>query len=120
MYEYLDRFVSHWSDDDLIAVLSKLPANPVIGEDWAALIAAVGVKNFLHLSLTIPGKEIKIPSLFEILCVVAAEGIAEKSKEIGLEAAKDFVLGELDIKEVDELVYELQAAEKPLEASNDS
>lgn len=111
MYGYLDRFVKDWSEDDLIAVLSRLPYSNVADKDWAALIAAIGVQNFIHLSLILSGKEIRIPTLFEVLSVIAAEGIVEKSKSMPLDRAKKHILGELEIKEIDQLVERLQSAE---------
>lgn len=109
MYEYLDRFIADWKDDDLISVLSKLPEHSVETNTWAAIIAAVGVDGFMKLSMTLPNKQVTIPSLYEILTVFAAEGIIEKSKTMPIEEAKRVVLGNLQLKEVDDYVERLQA-----------
>lgn len=109
MYEYLDRFIADWKDDDLISVLSKLPEHGVETNTWSAIIAAVGVDGFMKLSMTLPNKQITIPALYEILTVFAAEGIIEKSKTMPIEEAKRVVLGNLQLKEVDDYVERLQA-----------
>lgn len=112
MYGYLDRFVADWKEDELIGVLSKLPYADLAISDWTTLIASIGVPNFIHLTVYMPGKEIKIPSLFEVLAIIAAQGILEKAKEMPLEKAKKHVLGELEIEEIDILVARLQDAER--------
>lgn len=109
MYEYLDRFIADWKDDDLISVLSKLPEHGNECNTWSAIIAAVGVDGFMKLSMTLPNKQVTIPSLYEILTVFAAEGIIEKSKTMPIEEAKRVVLGNLQLKEVDDYVERLQA-----------
>lgn len=109
MYEYLDRFIADWKDDDLVSVLSKLPEHGKECNTWSAIIAAVGVDGFMKLSMTLPNKQVTIPSLYEILTVFAAEGIVEKSKTMPIEEAKRIVLGNLQLKEVDDYVSRLQA-----------
>lgn len=109
MYEYLDRFIADWKDDDLVSVLSKLPEHSVETNTWSAIIAAVGVDGFMKLSMTLPNKQITMPSLYEILIVFAAECIVEKAKTMPLSEAKKTVLGNLQLKEVDDYVERLQA-----------
>lgn len=109
MYEYLDRFIADWKDDDLVSVLSKLPEHSVETNTWSAIIAAVGVDGFMKLSMTLPNKQVTIPSLYEILIVFAAECIVEKTKTMPLSEAKKTVLGNLQLKEVDDYVERLQA-----------
>lgn len=109
MYEYLNRFVKDWKDEELLAVLSKLPEHELIGSTWAKIIAAVGVDGFVRLSLTLPNTDVKIPSLFSILTVLSAECIVEKSKTMSITDAKQAVLGKLELKEVDDLVDKLRS-----------
>ena len=109
MYEYLNRFVKDWKDDELLAVLSKLPEHEIIGSTWAKIIAAIGVDGFVKLAMTLPSTDVHIPSLFEILTVLSAECIVEKSKSMSLPDAKQAVLGKLELKEVDDLVDRLRA-----------
>jgi hypothetical protein len=108
MYEYLDRFIADWKDDDLVSVLSKLPERSEHLNTWSAIIAAVGVDGFMKLSMTLPNKQISIPSLYEILTVFASECINEKCKTMSLSEAKQTVLGNLTLKEVDAYVDRLQ------------
>lgn len=120
MYEYLNRFVKDWKDEELLAVLSKLPEHELIGSTWAKIIAAVGVDGFVRLALTLPNTDVKIPSLFSILTVLSAECIVEKSKTMALTDAKQAVLGKLELKEVDDLVDKLRSTTTATEVSTNT
>ena len=120
MYEYLNRFVKDWKDEELLAVLSKLPEHELIGSTWAKIIAAVGVDGFVRLALTLPNTDVKIPSLFSILTVLSAECIVEKSKTMSITDAKQAVLGKLELKEVDDLVDKLRSTTTATKTNTDT
>lgn len=119
MYDYLNRFVKDWKDEDLLRVLGSLPEHQLIGDTWARMIAAVGVDGFVRLAMTMPDTDVKIPSLFQILTVFSAECIAEKAKTMPLDDAKQLVLGKLELNEVNVIVNRLRAASITAETDAD-
>jgi hypothetical protein len=109
MYQYFDQFTKDWRPENLIEVLARLPEYGKVGETWKNLIAAVGVEGFVHLAINFPNQEVKIPSIYEILIMFAAQEIVVEMKSKSREEAFNAVLGELKIKEVEEIVDRLQA-----------
>ena len=120
MYDYLNKFVKDWKDDDLIHVLSQLPEHKIIGSSWAKLIASVGVDGFMRLAMTMPNEDVHIPSLFSILTVLSAECIAEKAKTMPLSEAKQLVLGKLELNEVNGIVDRLRTVTDDAETVTDT
>lgn len=120
MYDYLNRFVKDWKDEDLLRVLGKLPGHELVGDTWAQIIAAVGVDGFVRLAMTMPDKDVHIPSLFSILTVLSAECIVEKAEHMSLEDAKQAVLGKLELNEVNDLVDRLRTASVTAETDTDT
>ena len=120
MYDYLNKFVKDWKDEDLLRVLGRLPEHELVGDSWARIISAVGVDGFMRLAMTMPGAEIQIPSLFQILTVLSAECIVEKAKTMPLEDAKQLVLGKLELNEVNVLVDRLRTDAASAEAVADT
>ena len=120
MYDYLNKFVKDWKDEDLLRVLGKLPGHELVGDTWAQIIAAVGVDGFARLAMTMPDKDVHIPSLFSILTVLSAECIVEKAKVMPLEDAKQAVLGKLELNEVNDLVDRLRTASVTAETDTDT
>ena len=120
MYDYLNKFVKDWKDEDLLRVLGKLPEHELVGDSWARIISAVGVDGFMRLAMTLPGAEIQIPSLFQILTVLSAECIVEKAKTMPLDDAKQLVLGKLELNEVNALVDRLRTDAASAEAVADT
>lgn len=120
MYDYLNRFVKDWKDEDLLRVLGKLPEHELVGDTWAQIIAAVGVDGFVRLAMTMPDKDVHIPSLFSILTVLSAECIVEKAEHMPLEDAKQAVLGKLELNEVNDLVDRLRTASVTAETDTDT
>lgn len=110
MYKYFDQFTKDWRADNLIEVLAKLPEYGTVGETWKKLIAAVGVQGFIHLAINFPNQQVRIPSIYEILTLFAAQEIVVEMKSKSREEAFNAVLGELKIKEVEAIVDRLQAA----------
>ena len=120
MYDYLNKFVKDWKDEDLLRILGKLPGHALVGDTWAQIIAAVGVDGFARLAMTMPDKDVHIPSLFSILTVLSAECIVEKAKVMPLEDAKHAVLGKLELNEVNDLVNRLRTASVTAETDTDT
>ena len=120
MYDYLNRFVKDWKDEDLLRVLGKLPGHELVGDTWAQIIAAVGVDGFVRLAMTMPNKDVHIPSLFSILTVLSAECIVGKAEHMPLEDAKQAVLGKLELNEVNDLVDRLRTASVTAETDTDT
>lgn len=120
MYDYLNRFVKDWKDEDLLKVLGSLPEHELVGDTWARMIAAVGVDGFVRLAMTMPDTDVKIPSLFQILAVFSAECIVEKAKTMPLEDAKQAVLGKLELNEVNAIVDRLRTASAVAETDTDT
>lgn len=120
MYDYLNRFVKDWKDEELLRVLGKLPGHELVGDTWAQIIATVGVNGFVRLAMTMPDKDIHIPSLFSILTVLSAECIVEKAEHMPLEDAKQAVLGKLELNEVNDLVDRLRTASVTAETDTDT
>ena len=120
MYDYLNKFVKDWKDEDLLRILGKLPGHELVGDIWAQIIAAVGVDGFARLAMTMPDKDVHIPSLFSILTVLSAECIVEKAKVMPLEDAKQAVLGKLELNEVNDLVNRLRTASVTAETDTDT
>lgn len=120
MYDYLNRFVKDWKDEDLLRILGKLPGHKLVGDTWAQIIAAVGVDGFVRLAMTMPDKDVHIPSLFSILTVLSAECIVEKANVMPLEEAKQAVLGKLELNEVNDLVDRLRTDAASVKADTDT
>lgn len=120
MYDYLNRFVKDWKDEDLLKVLGKLPGHELVGDTWAQIIAAVGVDGFVRLAMTMPDKDVHIPSLFSILTVLSAECIVEKANVMPLEEAKQAVLGKLELNEVNDFVDRLRTDAASVKADTDT
>lgn len=111
MYEFLDRFTSDWTADDLGTILGSLPDEYRLDVNaWAPVIACVGVQGFLRLCATFPNQPVKFPSLFEVLSVFAAKEIVLKMRTMTREDATKQVLGTLKLKEVDRIVDRLRSA----------
>jgi hypothetical protein len=112
MYQYFNQFTKDWKPDNLIEVLARLPEYGTVGETWKKLIAAVGVEGFVHLAINFPNQEVRIPSIYEILIMFAAQEIVVEMKSKSREEAFKAVLGELQLKEVEDIVERLQADAK--------